>query len=104
MGVIIENYTTQNGLIVPELYSFVKGIRIIKDLSGSTYTCSFHINAYMTYEGRLNGTNVVLLPQSFTLPTTNLPLETLLEKSIFLIAYDTLKERFTTAGYTCRDA
>jgi hypothetical protein len=103
MGVIVENYTTQNGIVVPELYSFVKGIRIIKDLSGSTYTCSFHVNAYMTHQDRLNGKNVVLLPQSLTLPTINTPLETLFEKSIFLIAYDTLKERFLTAGYICRD-
>jgi hypothetical protein len=51
----------------------------------------------------LNGKNVVLLPQSLTLPTINTPLETLFEKNIFLIAYDTLKERFLTAGYICRD-
>lgn len=104
MGILVENYTTQNGQTIPQLYIYVKAIRIVKDISGSTYTCSFHCCAHMSYQDRLAGTNIVLLNPPFLLPQKSFALETLLEKSSFSLGYEILKEKLSEAGYVSTDA
>jgi hypothetical protein len=104
MGLIVENYTTENGLLVPELYIYVGAFRIVKERSRNTYSCNFDTSAFQTFEDRLARTNFVSMPQNISLIQSSLSLETLLEKNQFTIAYDMLKERISAAGYTFRDA
>lgn len=104
MGLIVENYTTQDGTLIPELYMYVYAIRIIKDISRTNYKCLFHMIAHKNTQENVTRSDFITMPSDIIMPQIVLPIERLLEKNNYTIAYETVKERLTTAGYTFRDA
>jgi hypothetical protein len=88
MGILIQNYTTAEGFLVPELYVQVESMRILKALGGGTYGCSFTSLAYKSYDDMCNGARAIPIPQYLATAEIFLTARQFYEQTIFGFAYD----------------
>ena len=103
MGILVENYTTQEGFLVPELYVKVESIRILKTLSGPTYGCVYTTSAYKSYDDCQAGARPIPIPQWLANAEEILTANQFYEQTVFGFAYDAVKRGWQSAGYVCVD-
>ena len=103
MGILVLNYTTQEGFLVPELYVRVESIRILKTLSGPTYGNVYTSTAYKSYTDFEQGARPIPIPQWLSTAEEILTANQFYEQTIFGFAYDAIKRGWQAAGYTVVD-
>ncbi len=103
MGFLVSNYLTAEGFDVSGLYVQVESIRILKTLSGPTYGCSFTSSAWKSPEDKSAGARAIPIPQYLANAEVFLPADAFYDETVFGIAYDSLKQNWTNAGYTVTD-
>lgn len=103
MGILIQNYTTGEGFLVPELYVQVESMRILKTQGGGDYGCSFTSLAYKSYDDMVAGARPIPIPPYLANAEIFLTARQFYEQTIFGFAYAALKESWQAAGYTVQD-
>lgn len=103
MGILIQNYTTSEGFLVPNLYVQVESMRILKTQSGSDYGFSFSSLAYKSYDDMCAGARAIPIPLYLANGEIFMIAHQFYEQMIFGFAYDALKANWQAAGYTVQD-
>lgn len=103
MGILVLNYTTQEGFLVPELYVRIESIRILKTLTGPTYGCVYTSTAYKSYSDFEAGARAIPIPQYLANAEEILTANQFYEQTIFGFAYDAIKRGWESAGYVVVD-
>ena len=103
MGILVQNYTTQEGFVVPELYVRIDSIRILKTLSGPTYGNVYTSSAYKSYSDYEAGARAIPIPQWLSNAEEVLTADQFYEQTIFGFAYDCIKRVWQSQGYTVID-
>lgn len=103
MGILVLNYTTSEGFVVPELYVQVNCIRMLKTLSGPTYGMVYSSVAYKSIDAKENGSSPVAIPQYLANVEEFLTANQFYEQTIFGFAYDCIKRAWEAQGYTVQD-
>lgn len=103
MGILVLNFTTSEGFLVPELYVQVESMRILKTLNGGNYGCSFTSLAYKSYDDMVAGARAIPIPQYLANTEIFLSARQFYEQTIFGFAYDSFKQAWTGAGYMVQD-
>ena len=62
MGLLVQNYTTEQGFLVPELYIQVSCIRMLKTLGGNLYGMVYTSLAYKSIVERDSGAQPISIP------------------------------------------
>ena len=103
MGLIVYNYTTNEGFLVPELYIQVNSIRMLKTLSGPTYGMVYSSLAYKSVTDKDNGVSPLAIPTYLANVEEFLTADQFYNQTIFGFAYDAIKRAWQNAGYTVID-
>jgi hypothetical protein len=103
MGLLVLNYTTSEGFVVPQLYILVELMRVLKTQSGGTYGCAFTSLAYKSVDDKDNGAQPIVIPQYLATAETFLTADDFYRQTLFGYAYDALKAGWQRAGYTVED-
>jgi hypothetical protein len=103
MGILVLNYTTNEGFVVPELYVQVTCIRMLKTLSGPNYGMVYSSLAYKSVNDKDNGSSPVGIPQYLANCEEFLTANQFYEQTIFGFAYDCIKRAWQAQGYTVQD-
>ena len=100
MGLIVYNYTTNEGFLVPELYIQVNCIRMLKTLSGPTYGMVYSSLAYKSASDKDSGAAPLTIPTYLANVEQFLTANDFYDQTIFGFAYDAIKAAWEAAGYT----
>ena len=103
MGLIVYNYTTNEGFLVPELYIQVNCIRMLKTLSGPTYGMVYSSLAYKSASDKDSGAAPITIPTYLANVEQFLTANDFYDQTIFGFAYDAIKAAWQNAGYTVID-
>lgn len=103
MGILVANYTTPEGTTLPELYVNIKGIRIVKSTTESTYTCSFISQWWANQQDRLNSNPPLIPPPNANFLEQTFTASDLTLQNIFILAYSILKQSWASKGYIVQD-
>lgn len=103
MGLIVLNYTTNEGFLVPELYLQVNSIRMLKTLNGPNYGMAYSCLAYKSVQDKDSGASPISVPMYLTTVENYLTANDFYDQTIFGFAYDALKTAWQNAGYTVVD-
>ncbi len=103
MGILVLNYTTNEGFTVPELYVQVSCIRMLKTLSGPNYGMVYTSNAYKSVDAKENGSSPVAIPVWLANVEEVLTANQFYEQTIFGFAYDCIKRAWEAQGYVVQD-
>jgi hypothetical protein len=103
MGIIVHNYTTNEGFLVPDLYIQVNSIRMLKTLSGPTYGMVYGSLAYKSVTDKDNGASPIAIPNYLANVEEYLTANQFYDQTIFGFAYDAIKRAWQNAGYTVED-
>ena len=103
MGLIVENYTTNEGFLVPQLYIQVNNIRMLKTLQGPNYGMYYSSLAYKSVEDKESGASPISIPLYFVTAEQYLTANDFYDQTIFGFAYAALKTKWVNAGYTVID-
>lgn len=100
MGLIIYNYTTKQGFLVPELYIRINCIRMLKTTGGSDYGMVYNSLAYKSFSDFEAGTSPLTIPNHFANVEDYLTSADFYKQTIFGFAYDAIKRTWENNGYT----
>ena len=104
MGVIVQNFTTAEGFIIPELYIQIATIRISKSGTNSAnYSCVYFSQAFKSYADMQAGRNPVVIPAYLANGEEILSALQFYEQTIHGFAYGCIKRLWTRDGYTVVD-
>ncbi len=103
MGLIVYNYTTNEGFLVPELYIQVNCIRMLKTLAGPNYGMVYSSLAYKSVTDKDNGVSPLAIPTYLANVEQFLTANDFYNQTIFGFAYDAIKAAWQNAGYTVID-
>lgn len=103
MGIVVLNYTTAEGFLVPELYIQVTCFRILKTLSGANYGCVYSSAAYKSVQDKDAGCAPLPIPSYLANVEEFLTANQFYEQTIFGFAYDAIKRAWQNQGYTVLD-
>lgn len=103
MGLIVYNYTTNEGFLVPELYLQVSSIRMLKTLTGPTYQMVYTSLAYKSVEDKNNGVSPLAIPVYLANVDEFLSADDFYDQTIFGFAYNAIKKAWENQGYTVVD-
>lgn len=103
MGILVLNYKTAEGFMVPELYVQVTCIRILKTLSGASYGCVYTSSAYKSPQDKEAGYNPLPIPNYLANVEEVLTANQFYEQTVFGFAYDSIKRAWQRLGYTVVD-
>ena len=103
MGLLVFNYTTTQGFLVPQLYLQVNSIRMLKTLQGPNYGMSYAVLAYKSVEDKEAGVSPIPLPNYLAYTEEVLTADDFYDQTIFGFAYDAIKRTWQNAGYVVED-
>ena len=103
MGILVLNYTTNEGFLIPEMYILVNSIRMLKTLSGPNYGMVYTSIAYKSVDDKDNGYSPIAIPQYLTNVEEFLTASDFYKQTIFGFAYDAIKRAWEAQGYTVQD-
>lgn len=103
MGLIVYNYITEQGFVVPELYIQLTCIRILKALGGNNYGMVYTSLAYKSLVEKNSGASPIPIPNYLANVEGFLVADQFYEQTIFGFAYDAIKATWQNAGYTVAD-
>lgn len=103
MGLIVQNYTTEQGFLVPELYIQVSCIRMLKTSGGNAYGMLYSTTAYKSLADRDSGNQPITIPSYLANIEQFLKADEFYEQTIFGFAYDAIKLVWQNAGYVVTD-
>ena len=103
MGLLVLNYTTSQGFVVPQLYLQVSSIRMLKTLQGPTYGMSYGVTAYKSVEDKEAGVSPIGLPNYLAYAEEVLSANDFYDQTIFGFAYNAVKQVWTSHGFVVQD-
>jgi hypothetical protein len=103
MGLIVLNYTTNEGFLVPELYLQVNSIRMLKTLNGPNYGMAYACLAYKSVDDKDAGASPITVPTYLCNVEEYLTADDFYDQTIFGFAYNAIKRAWQNAGYTVID-
>ena len=103
MGLLVLNYTTNEGFLVPQLYIQVSSIRMLKTLNGPNYGMSYGSLAYKSVEDKDSGSSPIGIPIYLANVEDYLTANQFYDQTIFGFAYGSIKRAWESAGYTVED-
>ena len=103
MGIIVENYTTDQGFLVPQLYIQVSSIRMLKTMSGPNYGMVYSSLAYKSVDEMVAGASPIAIPIYLANVEQFLTADQFYDQTIFGFAYGAIKAAWENAGYTVID-
>ena len=103
MGLIVFNYPTSQGFVVPELYLQVTSIRILKTLQGPNYTLLYQVTAFKSIADKESGSSPISLPNALAYAEQTLTANDFYDQTIFGFAYDRMKQVWEAAGFVVQD-
>lgn len=103
MGLIVLNYTTNEGFLVPQLYIQVNSIRMLKTFQGPNYGMYYSSLAYKSIEDKDSGASPIGIPGNLANVEQYLSANDFYDQTIFGFAYSALKANWETAGYVVQD-
>ncbi len=103
MGILVLNYTTNEGFVVPELYIQVNCIRMLKTLSGPTYGMVYSSVAYKDVDAKENGSSPIQIPTYLANVEEFLTANDFYNQTIFGFAYDAIERAWQAQGFTVQD-
>ena len=103
MGLLVLNYTTNEGFLVPQLYIQVNSIRMLKTLQGSDYGMAYGSLAYKSLADKDSGASPISIPMYLAMVEQYLTANDFYKQTIFGYAYDAIKVAWQNAGYTVED-
>ena len=103
MGLIVVDYTTNEGFLVPQLYIQVNSIRMLKTLQGPNYGMYYSSLAYKSVEDKDSGAAPISIPMYLATAEQYLSADDFYDQTIFGFAYAALKANWLNAGYTVID-
>ena len=87
MGIIVENYTTDQGFLVPQLYIQVSSIRMLKTMSGPNYGMVYSSLAYKSVDEMMAGASPIAIPIYLANVEQFLTADQFYDQTIFGFAY-----------------
>ena len=103
MGLLVLNYTTSEGFLVPQLYLQVNSIRMLKTLQGSNYGMTYTVLAYKSLEDKDSGASPISIPTYLANTEEFLKANDFYDQTIFGFAYNKIKQVWTSHGYVVED-
>lgn len=103
MGLLVLNYTTSQGFVVPQLYLQVSSIRMLKTLQGANYGMSYGVLAYKSVEDKDAGVSPIALPNYLAYAEEALTANDFYDQTIFGFAYGAIKRVWTSHGFVIED-
>lgn len=103
MGLLVLNYTTSQGFVVPELYLQLNSVRMLKTLRGPTYSMAYNVLAYKSVEDKDAGLSPIALPNYLAYTEEVLTANDFYDQTIFGFAYDAIKRTWESNGYQVQD-
>jgi hypothetical protein len=103
MGLIVTNYTTNEGFLVPQLYIQVNCIRMLQTLNGLNYGMSYQSLAYKSLSDKDSGASPISIPLYLATVDDYLVANDFYNQTIFGFAYTAIKQAWERAGYTVED-
>jgi hypothetical protein len=99
MGLLVLNYTTTQGFVVPELYLQLNSVKMLKTLQGSNYGMSYAVLAYKSVEDKDAGVSPIALPNYLAYTEEVLTANDFYDQTVFGFAYDAIKRTWQSNGY-----
>jgi hypothetical protein len=103
MGILVQNYTTEQGFLVPELYIQVNCIRMLKTMSGPTYGLTYISQAFKSVSDFQSGATPITIPTYLANIDDFQDADNFFDQTIFGFAYAAIKKAWEAAGYTVYD-
>ncbi len=103
MGLLVLNYTTSQGFLVPELYLQVTNIRMLKTLQGPNYGMSYSVTAYKSVQDKDAGVSPIGLPNYLAYAEEVLTANDFYDQTIFGFAYGAVKRVWESHGFVVQD-
>lgn len=103
MGLLVQNYTTDQGFVVSELYIQVSCIRMLKTMSGPTYGMVYMSQAFKSQSDMFSGASPITIPPYLANVEQFLTADDFYNQTIFGFAYGAIKAAWQNAGYTVFD-
>lgn len=103
MGLLVLNYTTSQGFVVPELYLQLSSVRMLKTLHGSNYSMAYNVLAYKSVEDKDAGVSPIPLPNYLAYTEEVLSANDFYDQTIFGFAYAAIKRRWESHGFVVQD-
>ena len=103
MGLIVLNYNTAQGFLVPQLYIQVSCIRMLKTMSGPTYGMLYNSLAYKSVSDFESGNTPITIPSYLANVEQFLNANDFYMQTIFGYAYGAIKAAWQNEGYVVED-
>ena len=103
MGLLVLNYTTPQGFLVPQLYLQINSIRMLKTLQGPTYGMAYAVLAYKSVEDKDAGVSPIPLPNYLAYTEEVLSADDFYDQTIFGFAYAAVKKTWESHGFVVED-
>jgi len=103
MGLLVLNYTTSQGFLVPQLYLQVNSVRMLKTLQGPDYGMAYSVLAYKSIEDKNAGVSPIALPNYLAYTEDVLTANDFYDQTIFGFAYDAIKRTWERHGFVVQD-
>lgn len=103
MGLLVLNYITPQGFLVPELYLQLNSVRMLKTLQGPNYGMSYAVLAYKSAEDKDAGVSAIPLPNYLAYTEEVLSADDFYDQTIFGFAYDAVKKTWESHGFVVQD-
>ena len=103
MGVIVTpSFTTEHGFVIAELYLSINYCRLITN-TDQQMQCIFTIQAYTSRDDKRANKAPLNLPSNLSTVEIVLPHDDFYRMSIYGIAYQAIKSRWSSLGYQLQD-
>jgi hypothetical protein len=103
MGLLVINYTTSEGFLVPQLYIQLQCVRMLKTLNGDCYGMSYGSLAYKSLADKDSGASPIGIPMYLATVDDFQSAESFYNQTIFGFAYGSIKKAWESAGYVVED-
>lgn len=103
MGLIVLNYSTNEGFLVPQLYLQVNTIRMNKTLEGPNYSMYYGCLAFKSVTDKEQGASPVSIPNALSFVQEVLTANDFYDQTIFGFAYAAIKRVWEAAGFIVED-
>lgn len=102
MGLIVDSYTTESGFVLSPGYLSVTSFRLLICPDGAIQ-CAFAVQLYKSREDKHVGFSPIPLPISLATAECFIVWKDLYRQSLFGNAYDAVKRRWQSEGYSLQD-
>lgn len=103
MGLIVNNYTTEQGFLVPELYIKINCIRMLKTTGGNNFGMVYSTLAYKSIADFQADASPITIPSHLANVEDYLTSADFYKQTIFGFAYSSIKRVWENDGYTVND-